>query len=84
LWSLFKRCIKGTHFSVEPFHLLRYVDAESFRFNNRKMDDGMRFIEVLKGAEGTRLTYKALIGKGGFATNLLDNGNSGASESRPN
>jgi transposase-like protein len=23
-WSLFKRCIKGTHISVEPFHLFRY------------------------------------------------------------
>jgi len=28
-WSLFKRCIKGTHVSVEPFHLFWYVDAES-------------------------------------------------------
>jgi transposase-like protein len=32
-WALFKRCIKGTHVSVEPFHLFRYLDAECFRFN---------------------------------------------------
>jgi len=23
--------------SVEPFHLFRYLDEQSFRFNNRKM-----------------------------------------------
>jgi transposase-like protein len=28
-WALFKRCIKGTHVSVEPFHLFRYVDSEA-------------------------------------------------------
>ena len=44
-WALFKRCIKGTHVSVEPFHLFRYVDAEAFRFNERKDNDGGRFIK---------------------------------------
>jgi len=62
-WSLFKRCIKGTHVSVEPFHLFRYLDAESFRFNNRKVEDGDRFRKVLGGVEGKRLTYKSLIGE---------------------
>ena len=61
-WSLFKRCIKGTHISVEPFHLFRYLDAECFRFNNRKTDDGNRFLKVLGSVEGKRLTYKGLIG----------------------
>ncbi len=62
-WSLFKRCIKGTHISVEPFHLFRYLDAESFRFNNRKTDDGNRFLKVLSQTTGKRLTYKGLIGE---------------------
>jgi transposase-like protein len=62
-WSLFKRCIKGTHLNVEPFHLFRYVDSESYRFNNRDGIDGTRFIVVLKGARGKRLTYKGLIGQ---------------------
>ena len=62
-WSLFKRCIKGTHDSVEPFHLFRYVDSEAFRFNHRKGTDGQRFVEVVKGIAGKRLTYKALIGE---------------------
>lgn len=62
-WSLFKRCIKGTHVSIEPFHLAAYVDSEAFRFNHRKVEDGDRFAIALPGAIGKRLTYKALIGK---------------------
>lgn len=62
-WSLFKRCIKGTHVSVEPFHLFRYVDAECFRFNNRKGSDGERFRKAIGGASGKRLTYNHLTGK---------------------
>jgi len=64
-WSLFKRCIKGTHVSVEPFHLFRYLDAETFRFNNRKLNDAERFTSVARGVPGKRLTYKNLIGEAG-------------------
>jgi len=62
-WALFKRCIKGTHVSIEPFHLEAYVDSEAFRFNNRKLNDAGRFVSALGGAPGKRLTYKALIGQ---------------------
>lgn len=62
-WSLFKRCIKGTHVSVEPFHLFRYLDAENFRFNNRECDDRDRFLRLVPLVEGKRLTYKRLIGE---------------------
>jgi transposase-like protein len=62
-WALFKRCIKGTHVSVEPFHLFRYLDAEGFRFNNRELTDGERFLLIAGGIEGKRLTYKQLIGE---------------------
>ena len=61
-WALFKRCIRGTHVNVEPFHLAAYVDSEAFRFNNRENKDGGRFVAALRGAPGKRLTYKALIG----------------------
>lgn len=61
-WALFKRCIKGTHVSVEPFHLQPYLDSEMFRFNNREMDDGERFVSGAPGMVGKRLTYKVLIG----------------------
>ncbi len=62
-WALFKRCIKGTHVSIEPFHLFRYLDAETFRFNNRKTTDAARFSRVVKSIAGKRLTYKRLIGE---------------------
>jgi len=62
-WALFKRCIKGTHVSVEPFHLFRYLDAECFRFNNRALTDGERFAIVASCLAGKRLTYKALTGE---------------------
>jgi transposase-like protein len=61
-WSLLKRAIKGTYVSVEPFHLFRYLDEETFRFNNRKMDDGMRFVRAALGIVGKRLKYNELIG----------------------
>jgi transposase-like protein len=66
-WALFKRCIKGTHVSVEPAHLAAYVDSEAFRFNNRETNDGGRFVQGLPGTVGKRLTYKALIGALGVA-----------------
>lgn len=62
-WSLFKRCIHGTHVSVEPFHLFRYLDSETFRFNNRKVSDGRRFLIGIRGISGKHLTYKAPIGE---------------------
>lgn len=62
-WSLLKRAIKGTYVSVEPFHLFRYLDEQTFRFNTRKMTDGMRFVRTLAQIVGKRLTYAELIGE---------------------
>lgn len=62
-WSLLKRSIKGTYVSVEPFHLFRYLDEQVFRFNKRGLNDGERFLKVMEGVSGKRLTYKALTGK---------------------
>jgi transposase-like protein len=62
-WSLLKRCIKGTYVSVEPFHLFRYLDEQTFRFNSRKVTDAMRFTEAVRLIVGKRLEYKKLIGQ---------------------
>jgi transposase-like protein len=62
-WSLLKRSIKGTYVSVEPFHLSRYLDEQSFRFNTRRGKDADRFIEVTRMVTGRRLTYAELTGK---------------------
>lgn len=63
-WSLLKRGIKGTYVSVEPFHLFRYLDEQTFRFNTRKGNDAERFIQTVKNVTSKRLTYNELTGKG--------------------
>jgi transposase-like protein len=64
-WSLLKRALGGTYVSVEPFHLFRYLDEQSFRYNNRKgMNDAGRFEKVMSNIADKRLTYRALIGAG--------------------
>lgn len=68
-WSLVKRGLHGTYVSVEPFHLFRYLDEQSFRFNNRKdgkrtVTDLERFDTALSGIVGKRITYQHLIGRG--------------------
>ncbi|MGH6628687.1 MAG: IS1595 family transposase, partial [Burkholderiales bacterium] len=63
-WSLLKRGINGTYVSVEPFHLFRYLDEQSFRYNNRKdMNDFDRFRLAMSQIVGRRLTYDELSGK---------------------
>ena len=62
-WSLFKRALKGTYVSVEPFHLQAYADEQCFRFNNRKLTDAERFAIVMTQIVGRRLTYDELTGK---------------------
>jgi len=67
-WSLLKRALGGTYVSVEPFHLFRYLDEQSFRYNNRAtkdnpLDDADRFVLALSQITEKRLTYKHLTGK---------------------
>jgi hypothetical protein len=64
-----KRGLKGTYVAVEPFHLFRYLDEQSFRFNNRKdergnkLEDSDRFRIALGHVAGKRLTFKEVTGK---------------------
>lgn len=59
-WSLFKRTIYGTHHFVMPWQLDRYLDDATFRYNNRKMSDGTRFMLACGQTDGRRLTWKEL------------------------
>jgi transposase-like protein len=59
-WSLLKRTIKGTYVSVEPFHLFRYLDEQSFRYNERTATDAERFHKVLGSVAGKSLTWNTL------------------------
>jgi transposase-like protein len=64
-WSIFKRGIRGTYVSVEPFHLFRYLDEQAFRYNNREkpMNDANRFTKLLSHVVVKRLTYSDLTRK---------------------
>jgi transposase-like protein len=62
-WSLLKRGLKGTYVSVEPFHLFRYLDEQSFRFNQRRTSDADRFVLALSQIVGRRVMYGELTGK---------------------
>lgn len=67
-WSLLKRGISGTYVSVEPFHLFRYLDEQSYRFNNRAtkddpLNDADRFVLACSQIVGKRLTWDSLTGK---------------------
>lgn len=63
-WSLLKRGINGTYVSVEPFHLFRYLDEQTFRYNNRKnMNDSDRFDLAVRQIVGKLLTWAEVTGK---------------------
>lgn len=61
-WALLKRMLHGTYVHCAPFHLLRYLDEETWRFNQRRLRDGSRFDLVMQSVLGKRITYRALCG----------------------
>jgi transposase-like protein len=63
-WSLFKRMLHGTYTHIDPRHLQSYIDEETSRFNNRKLEDGERFHETMRGMDHKRLMYKQLTERG--------------------
>jgi transposase-like protein len=70
-WSLMKRNLTGTYVAVEPFHLDRYLDEQTFRFNNRRnKGDADRFKLAVSQISGKRLTYAELTGKEAETTAL--------------
>ena len=67
-WSLLKRALSGTYVSVEPFHLHRYLDKQAYRYNQRKLTNGERFLSAVFGIFGRRLTYDQLRGRDRYRT----------------
>jgi transposase-like protein len=57
-FSLLKRGINGVYHHVGRKHLHRYLSEFDFRYNARKVTDGERAQEALKGFEGKRLMYR--------------------------
>jgi transposase-like protein len=70
-WSLLKRGLNGTYVAVEPFHLHRYLDEQTFRYNNRKDENGRKLTDFerfklgLSQIVGKRLTFAEVTGKVG-------------------
>ena len=64
-WTLLKRTIKGTYVHCAPFHLYRYLDEQTYRFNERTHEDGDqgRFLNAVRTATGRRLTWDGLTGR---------------------
>ena len=60
-FALLKRGVHGVFHHVSKHHLHRYCDEFAFRWNNRKVNDGERAVEAIKGADGKRLTYKKIV-----------------------
>ncbi len=57
--------MSSTYVSVEPFHLFRYLDEQSFRYHNREgMKDRDRLVKAMNDIVGRRLTYNELTGEG--------------------
>jgi hypothetical protein len=57
-----KRATKGTCVR-SAVSFVPHLNEQSFRFDNRKDNDGWHFVQVAKSIVGKRLTYKALIGE---------------------
>jgi transposase-like protein len=57
-FALLKRGVHGTFHHVSKQHLHRYCDEFSFRWNHRKVSDGERATQAIKGIEGKRLLLK--------------------------
>jgi len=60
-FALLKRGVHGTFHHISKTHLHRYCDEFSFRWDERKVTDGQRTVEAIKGAEGKRLIYKEAV-----------------------
>jgi hypothetical protein len=62
-FARFKRQLHGTHHSVSPKHLHRYVSEVVFKHNTRNMEDGARVTAALTAAEGKRFFYRDQVGR---------------------
>ncbi len=59
--AIVKRGMYGTYHAVSGHHLQRYIDEAAFKWNNRiavGIDDTIRAMNAIKGAEGKRLMYR--------------------------
>lgn len=61
-FALLKRGVHGTFHHISKKHLNRYCDEFGFRWDHRRVSDGERATQAVKGMVGKRLTYNDLAG----------------------
>jgi len=57
-FGLLKRGIVGTYHHVSQQHLDRYLAEFNFRYNSRKVEDGIRMVLAIDGAKDKRLMFR--------------------------
>jgi transposase-like protein len=57
-FAILKRGINGVYHHVGEQHLHRYLAEFDFRYNRRKVEDGIRAALAIKATEGKRLRYR--------------------------
>jgi transposase-like protein len=57
-FSLLKRGIIGTYHHISQQHLARYLAEFNFRYNSRKVEDGVRMVLAINNAKGRRLMLR--------------------------
>jgi transposase-like protein len=57
-FALLKRGHYGVFHQLSKKHLHRYCTEFGFRWNRRRISDGERMVDAIRGAEGKRLMYK--------------------------
>lgn len=57
-FSRIERGLDGVYHAVSSAHLFRYVDQYSYLYNGRLMNDGERISDLVRSADGKRLTFK--------------------------
>lgn len=60
-FALLKRGVHGTFHHISKKHLSRYCNEFSFRWDNRKVSDGERTENAIKGFVGKRLLLKEVL-----------------------
>lgn len=61
-FALLKRGVHGTFHHVSKKHLSKYCNEFSFRWDNRKISDGERTENAIKGFEGKKLELSKVMG----------------------
>lgn len=59
-WSHFSRTVFGTYHHASPKYLDRYVNEQTFRYNNRNLSEGSKFDVALAIGTTKRISHKQL------------------------